>query len=86
MISTPRKAKEVFTNSGSNIGEVISSLASISTSLFSIISIYSRTQTSSILAPLALRALVANIALIYWLWPGLLEGVFNLSKPVWLSI
>jgi hypothetical protein len=45
--------------------EVVPSLASISASLFPIISIYSRTQTSSILAPLALRALVANIALIY---------------------
>ena len=86
MISTPRKAKEVFTDSGSNIGEVVPSLASISASLFPIISVYPGTQTSSILAPLALRALVANIALIYWLWPGLLEGVFNLSKPAWLSV
>jgi hypothetical protein len=41
------------------------SLASISTSLFPIIFICPRIQTSSILAPLALRALVANIALIY---------------------
>ena len=60
-----RKAKEVFTNLGSNIEEVIPSLASLFTSLFPIISIYPRTQISSILAPLALRALVANIALIY---------------------
>jgi hypothetical protein len=58
----------------------VPSLASISTSLFPIISICPGTQTSSILAPLALRALVANIALIYLLWPGLLEEVFNLSK------
>jgi hypothetical protein len=41
------------------------SLASLSTSLFPIISIYPGTQISSILAPLALRALVASIALIY---------------------
>ena len=81
MISTPRKAKEVFTDSGSNIGEVVPSLASMSAFLFPIISVCPGTQTSSILAPLALRALVANIALICWLWPGLSEGVFNLSKP-----
>jgi hypothetical protein len=45
--------------------EVMPSLASMSASLFPIISICPRTQTSSILAPLALRALVTNIALIY---------------------
>ena len=56
---------EVFTNLGSNIGEIIPILASMSASLFPIISIYPRIQISSILAPLALRALVASIALIY---------------------
>jgi hypothetical protein len=40
-------------------------LASISASLFLIISVWPGTQISSILAPLAIRALVANIALIY---------------------
>jgi hypothetical protein len=40
-------------------------LASMSTSSFPIISVYPGTQISSILAPLAIRALVANIALIY---------------------
>jgi hypothetical protein len=60
-----RKAKEVFTNLGSNIEEVIPNLASLFTSLFPIISICPEIQISSILAPLALRALVASIALIY---------------------
>ena len=41
------------------------SLASSSASSFPIISICPGTQISSILAPLALRALVASIALIY---------------------
>jgi hypothetical protein len=62
---TPKKAKKVFTNLGSNIGEVVPSLASLFTSSFPIISICPGTQISSILAPLALRALVASIALIY---------------------
>ena len=61
-------------------------LASSSASSFPTISVCPGTQISSILAPLALRALVANIALIYWLWPGLLEEVFNRSKPAWLSV
>jgi hypothetical protein len=65
LILIPRKAKEVFTNLGSNIGEVVPILASISASLFPIISICPGIQISSILASLALRALVANIALIY---------------------
>jgi hypothetical protein len=58
----------------------------MSASLFPIISVWPGTQISSILAPLVIRALVASIALICWLCPGLLEGVFNLSKPAWLSI
>jgi hypothetical protein len=58
----------------------VPSLASTSASSFPIISVCPGTQISSILAPLALRALVANIALICWLWPGLSDGVFNLSK------
>jgi hypothetical protein len=45
--------------------EVVPSLASIFASLFPIIFICPGTQTSSILASLALRALVVNIALIY---------------------
>jgi hypothetical protein len=65
LILIPRKVKEVFTNLGSNIEEIISILANIFTFLFPIIFIYSRIQISSILASLALRALVTNIALIY---------------------
>jgi hypothetical protein len=65
LILISRKVKKVFTNLGSNIGEIVPILASIFASLFRIIFIYPGTQISFILAPLALKALVANIALIY---------------------
>ena len=82
MILTPRKAKEVFTDPRSpDIVVAVPILASVSASSFPTISVCPGTQISSILAPLAFRALVANMALICWLWPGLLEGVFSLSKP-----
>ena len=84
MIWIPKKVKEVLLDK--YFLEVVAFFASLSASLFLIISVCLGTHTRSRLAPLAVRLLVARIALICWLCPGLSNRVLSLRILAWLFV